>query len=110
MKPAYKYKAHLLRVIDGDTFDVTIDLGFRITTYQRLRLVGVNTPEIRGVERPEGLRIKDYVKNLIEGKELTIETSKVGKYGRYICEVYLDNEEKLSQHLLARNMAREVTY
>jgi len=110
MKPTYKYKAHLLRVIDGDTFDVTIDLGFRITTFQRLRLVGVNTPETRGVERPEGLRVKDYVKNLIEGKELTIETFKVGNYGRYICEVYLNDEEKLSQHLIMQNMAKEILY
>jgi len=98
------------RVVDGDTFDVTVDLGFRVTTYQRLRLVGVDTPEIRGPERPEGLKVKEYVKGLIEGKELTIETFKVGKYGRYICEVHLDDGGKLSEHLLARKMAEKMDY
>ena len=48
MKLNYTYKAHVDRVVDGDTFDVTVDLGFRITTYQRLRLAGVETPEVRG--------------------------------------------------------------
>jgi len=110
MKPSYKYKARLDRVIDGDTYDVTVDLGFTITTNQRLRLVGVDTPEVRGPERPEGLKVKAYVKDLIEGKKLTIETFKVGKYGRYICEVYLDNDEKLSEHLLAQKMAEKIDF
>ena len=110
MKPSYRYKARLDRVIDGDTFDVSVDLGFTITTYQRLRLVGVDTPEIRGPERPEGLKVKEYVKGLIEGKELIIETFKIGKYGRYICEVYLGNDEKLSEHLLARKMAEKIDF
>ena len=107
MNVHYIYKAHIDRVIDGDTFDVTVNLGFRITTYQRLRLVGVDTPETRGPERPEGLKVKQYVKDLIEGRDLSIETFKVGKYGSYICQVYLENDEKLGEHLLARNMARE---
>ena len=106
MEINYTYKAHIDRVIDGDTFDVTVDLGFRITTYQRLRLVGVDTPETRGPERPEGLKVKQYVKDLIEGRDLYIKTFKVGKYGRYICEVFLDDGEKLGDHLLARKMAR----
>jgi len=106
----YTYKAHVNRVVDGDTFDVTIDLGFRITTFQRLRLVGVDTPEIRGPERPEGLKVKEYVKDLIEGKDLSIETFKIGKFGRYVAEVYLDNGEGLSEHLLAKNMAKKLHY
>ncbi len=106
----YTYKAHVNRVVDGDTFDVTIDLGFRITTFQRLRLVKVNTPEIRGSERSEGLKVKEYVKELIEGKDLSIETFKIGKFGRYVAEVYLDNGEGLSEHLLASNMAKKLSY
>lgn len=110
MKLNYTYKAYVARVIDGDTFDVTIDLGFRITTYQRLRLTSVNTPEIRGPQRPEGLRVKAYVKDLIESKEATIETFKIGKFGRYVAEIYLDSGEKLSEHLLASGMAKRVDY
>ena len=70
--------------------------------------MAVDTPEIRESERPEGLKVKEYVKGLIEGKELTIETFKVGKYGRCICEVYLDDGEKLSEHLLARKIAERM--
>ena len=110
MKLNYTYKAYVNKVIDGDTFDVTIDLGFRITTFQRLRLVSVDTPEIRGSERPEGLKVKEYVKGLIEGKELSIETFKIGKFGRYVAEVYLEEGEGLSEHLLEKNMAKKVSY
>ncbi len=110
MKLNYTYKALVNRVVDGDTFDVTIDLGFRITTFQRLRLVDVDTPEIRGPERPDGLKVKQYVKELIEGKEVAVETFKQGKFGRYIAEVYIEDGEQLSLHLLARQMARKVDY
>ncbi|MDY6912580.1 MAG: thermonuclease family protein [Chloroflexota bacterium] len=110
MKLNYTYKAQVDRVVDGDTFDVTINLGFRITTFQRLRLVNVDTPEIRGSERPEGLKVKEYVKGLIEGKEITIETFKIGKFGRYVAEVYLENGEGLSEHLLKKGMAEKVSY
>jgi len=78
--------------------------------FQRLRLVSVNTPEIRGVERPEGLKVKEYVKELIEGKEFTVETFKIGKFGRYVAEIYLDDGEGLSEHLLAKNMAKKLHY
>ena len=107
MQKRYLYRAKVDRIIDGDTFDVTIDLGFRITTYQRLRLAFVDTPELRGKERPEGLKVKEYVQSLIEGKYVMIESFKVGKYGRYICEVYLDKEERLSEHLLNKGMAKK---
>ncbi len=109
-KGEYIYKANVLKVIDGDTFDVDIDLGFRIITYQRLRLVDVDTPEIRGEERPEGLKVKEYVKELIDKKEVLIQIFKVGKYGRYVAEVFLENKEKLSVHLLEKNMAKKVSY
>jgi micrococcal nuclease len=110
MKPQYVYKARIDRVIDGDTFDVTVDLGFQITTYQRLRLADVDTPEMKGPEREEGSRVKEYVKGLIEGKTVTIQSFKLGKFGRYTAEVFLDGDEKLSEHLLARGMAVKSEY
>ncbi|MFA4836495.1 MAG: thermonuclease family protein [Dehalococcoidia bacterium] len=61
---------------------------------------------MRGSDRQEGLKVKEYVRNLIEGKTLTIETFKVEKYGRYICEIYLDDGARLSEHLLAKGMAK----
>ncbi|MBM3133015.1 MAG: nuclease [Chloroflexi bacterium] len=109
-KPQYVYKAHIDEVIDGDTFDVTVDLGFQITTYQRLRLVDIDTPEVRGPERPKGLKVKEYVKHLIEGKDVTIQSFKLGKFGRYTAEVFLEGDEKLSEHLLAGGMAVKSDY
>lgn len=105
-KNRYIFKATVLRVIDGDTFDMQIDLGFRITTYQRLRLYGIDTPEVRGKEKEEGLKVKEYVKNLIEGKEVIVETYKIGKYGRYIVSVYIDGID-LTEHLLSKSMGKE---
>lgn len=109
-KPQYVYKAHVDRVIDGDTFDVTVDLGFQITTYQRLRLVDIDTPEIKGPERAEGLKVKEYVKELLEGKDVTIQSFKLGDFGRYTAEVFLEGDEKLSEHLLAKGMAVKSDY
>lgn len=110
IKPQYVYKARIDRVIDGDTFDATVDLGFQITTYQRLRLVNVDAPEMKGPEREEGLKVKEYVKGLIEGKTVTIQSFKLGDFGRYTAEVFLDGDEKLSEHLLARGMALRSEY
>jgi len=47
----YQYKAKAERVVDGDTIDVTIDLGFKITTHQRIRLAGIDTPEVYSVKK-----------------------------------------------------------
>ena len=102
----YIYKAIVDRVVDGDTFDCIVDLGFNIIAKMRFRLRNINTPEIRGKEREEGLIVKEYVKGLIENKEVLIETFKLGKYGRYIVEIYLDNNEELSTHLLDRGMGK----
>lgn len=110
IKPQYVYKAHIDRVIDGDTFDATVDLGFQITTYQRLRLTNVDTPEMKGPEREEGAKVKEYVKGLIEGKTVTIQSFKLGDFGRYTAEVFLDGDEKLSEHLLAQGMAVRSEY
>lgn len=100
----------ILRVIDGDTYDVRIDLGFKITTWQRVRLMGVNTPETRGTEKHNGLYVKEYVRELIEGKTLQAETFKPGKYGRYLVDIILKDGTLLSQHLLQKKMAEKTNY
>jgi micrococcal nuclease len=110
MKKPYRYKAKVVKVIDGDTFDINVDLGFSIWTLQRLRLVNVNTPEIRGSERKDGLRVKRYVKELIEGKLLDVDIFKRGKYGRYVAEIYLEDGTELSKHLILNNMAKKVDW
>jgi micrococcal nuclease len=91
----WSYRARVDRIIDGDTIDVVVDLGFRIEHTIRLRLAGVNTPEVRGEERQEGLIAKAFVEEWVESAvvqnelwPIRIETEKTGKYGRWIAVVY----------------------
>ena len=108
----FVYNAEVLRVVDGDTFELKIDLGFKIVHENTFRLYGVNTPETRGKERPKGLKVKEYVKKLIEGKMIVVETFKKGKFGRYVSEIYLGKGKRkpLSKHLLRKRMAKKVDY
>ncbi len=109
IKP-FVYDAKIVRVIDGDTFDFVIDLGFSMNVKERLRLYGVNTPETRGEERPEGLRVKKYVTKKILGKTFEILVYKKGKYGRYVADLMLTKTERLSVHLYKKKMAKRVIY
>lgn len=117
----YQYKAAVERVIDGDTIDVTVDLGFFLTSRMRVRLRGVDTPEIRGPERPEGLKVKAFVQEKLPvGKQVVINTYKLGKYGRYIADLFfhesnddwreiLDSGINLNQLLLEKGMAEPIS-
>lgn len=88
----------MVRVVDGDTIDFNVDLGFHITTLIRVRLEGVNTPEVHGVkhaseEYQEGLKAMDFVEDWFEqnaSEWCEIETTKTGKYGRWIAKVHAD--------------------
>ena len=106
----YVYDAKIVRIIDGDTFDFEIDLGFSIHVKERMRLYGVNTPEIRGPERQEGLKVKKYVSDKILNKTFEILVYKKGKYGRYVADLMLIDKERLSVHLFKNNMATRVSY
>jgi len=119
----YNYKARCIKVIDGDTFDLEIDLGFNIKITERVRLARVDTPEIRGEERPEGLKAKQFVNDALyiktpwltaHSKDLYIDTTKgKGKYGRWIAEVMYEedgNMYNLSDVLLKEGLAKEVNY
>jgi micrococcal nuclease len=90
----YQYRAVITKVYDGDTVTADIDLGFNTWRHnQKLRLYGVDTPEVRGKERPEGLVARDALRELILDKEVTVCTikDKTGKYGRYLARIYIDN-------------------
>ena len=89
----YQYKATITRVIDGDTVDCDIDLGFKVVlAKQRIRLYGIDTPESRTrdkVEKKYGLLAKQFLVDFIEqaGNSIIIETSKGksrGKFGRIL--------------------------
>ena len=90
----YEYKIELDRVIDGDTIDANIDLGFDESVKKRIRFLGINTPESRTrdlEEKARGLAAKDRVKQLLEGcSNITLKSHGVGKYGRCLGEIMLD--------------------
>jgi micrococcal nuclease len=91
----YFYKATVKSVYDGDTVTVDIDLGIKTWIHEeKLRLYRINAPELRGDEREAGLKSRDYLRSLIDGKEIFIETikDKQGKYGRYLAEIWLKQE------------------
>ena len=89
----YTYECIVEKVIDGDTLDVTVDLGFCVSIQQRVRLYGVNAPEVHGAERFDGKAATDFVKRLVEVSQnkALIKSHKSGndKYGRWLAEVQL---------------------
>ena len=97
----FQYKAIITRVIDGDTVDCNIDLGFSVILFkQRIRLFGIDTPESRTrdkVEKKYGLLAKQYLKDFIKaaGNTVQIETSKEkrGKFGRILGKLVNDQGE-----------------
>ncbi len=86
----WTYYATVARIVDADTFDLVIDLGFGVSIKERIRLAGVDAWETRGEERPEGLAAKAFVEEVMPvGSVVMIRTDKDrGKYGRYIAEVW----------------------
>ena len=90
----YTYKIKLDRVIDGDTVDAHIDLGFDISVKKRIRFMGINTPESRTrdlEEKARGLAAKDRLKAILEGaKTIQLCSHGVGKYGRCLGELSID--------------------
>ena len=91
----YEYRATIRRVVDGDTVDITLDLGFDILYNNRIRLLGIDTPESRTRDLEEkklGLAAKDRVKELCPvGSTVTVKTTKDGrgKFGRILGEIYV---------------------
>lgn len=93
----YHYRALVDYVYDGDTCTVDIDLGLATWVRgEKLRLHRINAPEVSGAERPAGLRSRDALRELIEGKEVMLQTVKdrKGKYGRYLAEIWYAEDGK----------------
>ena len=90
----YTYKATLDRVVDGDTIDANIDLGFDITIHKRIRLAGIDTPESRTrdlEEKKRGLASKDKLIEILGNGDFILESKEVGKYGRVLGTLYKDD-------------------
>lgn len=110
----YEYQVKkVLKVVDGDTIDVDIDLGFSISYTQRVRLAGIDTPESRTRDKKEkalGLESKDKLKKAIDAAtKIVIKTEKPDsseKYGRILGWVFLDdNKVSINQTLIDEGYA-----
>lgn len=93
------YVRDVKKVVDGDTLDVVIDLGFNILFEQRVRMAGIDTPESRTKDRFEkslGIESKEYLKkHLKDAKSVVIKTEKMNsseKYGRILGWVYINGD------------------
>ena len=93
----FDYPCKLIKVVDGDTIAVHIDLGFSVWHKARVRMLGIDTPESRTrnlEEKALGLASKARLKELLKGNKLEIECSKEkGKFGRVLAIVYATNKE-----------------
>ena len=107
----YEYKATVTRVIDGDTIDVDIHLGFDVVlSKQRIRLYGIDTPESRTRNKEEkirGLISKDYVKdNCYVGSTIRLQSRERGKFGRILGVIYKDGDTiSINQKMIEEGFA-----
>jgi len=95
----YRIK-NILRVVDGDTIDADIDLGFSISLEKRIRLAGIDTPESRTTDAKEkalGLEVKEWLKKKLEGQtDVIVKTElpdSTEKYGRILGHLFIGDKE-----------------
>jgi micrococcal nuclease len=106
----YEYNCKIVSVVDGDTVDVDIDLGFDTWKCgERIRLYGIDTPECRtrdAEEKAAGLAAKDFVKGLLhDGGTYTLTTKEKGKFGRYLGVIQLTDKTSVNGALVKERFA-----
>jgi len=104
MRYLYHYKAEVLSVYDGDTVTLMIDQGMKHFARVKVRMIGIDTPEIRTKdleEKKRGYAAKDYLKSRIEGKTIIVQTLKKGKFGRWLGVMwdYTEDADDLGESL-----------
>jgi micrococcal nuclease len=105
----YKYNAVCTRVIDGDTIDAEVDLGFKVWIKVRIRLSGIDAPETRTrdlTEKQLGFETKRRLEQILEqvDNKFVLISDKVDKYGRCLGTSYINNEN-INQKLLNEGLA-----
>jgi micrococcal nuclease len=114
----YEYRCKVIRVVDGDTVELEIDLGLRITTTAMIRLFGIDTPEVRfDRKRPNdkalGIAAAQRLREMVvAGAPLTVLTERdmTGKYGRYLGTLVSGSGVSLNDQLVTEGHASRVTY
>jgi len=114
----YHYRGEVTRVVDGDTVDIVFDLGLNNFTKRRIRLYGIDTPEIFGLrkeseEYQRGMEAKEFVSERVLGKRVWVKTHKdrTGKYGRYLADIFIQDKDgkhvSIGKLLLEEGLAEE---
>jgi endonuclease YncB( thermonuclease family) len=104
MREDNRYDCLVLRVIDGDTFEAIVELGFGVAQKFKVRLDGIDTPE---KNTDEGVAAKEFVRSLIEGKTVLLQDAGHEKYGRARAAVYLEDGTDLTELLIKERMGKE---
>lgn len=114
----YEYSSKVEHVLDGDTIEVTVDLGFRMFTKMPVRLFGINAPEIHSksdTEKAHGLKAKAKLEELVSGKTVRIQSAKPNaqgggdKFGRWLAIVWLMDglqEKSVNQQLVELGLCK----
>lgn len=116
-----RYRATVLRWLDGDTIKLSVDLGQGVFIVGKYRLARIDAPEIKrykGVtlaEKKRGLKLKEQLEDLIpEGSKIEISTYRKGKYGRYTIDIWLEKEAgaeyNLSNWLISEGLVDYIEY
>tara|TARA_B110000967_G_C18473605_1_gene358594 strand:- start:244 stop:579 length:336 start_codon:yes stop_codon:yes gene_type:complete len=108
----YVYKATIESIYDGDTVTCTIDCGFGVKlTKQKIRLYGINCPEMRGDNKVKGKESRDALRVKLMNKTILLKTikDKKGKYGRYLGILYL-GDENINDWIVDNNYGIKANY
>lgn len=87
----YQYASKLVKVVDGDTVDLSVDLGFMVSVLERFRLEGINAPEMKLTELAAGKASKAHLESLLADAKLGIirlDSTGKDKYGRWVAKLY----------------------
>ena len=113
----YEYRCNVVHIVDGDTVDVDIDLGFGVwMKKQRIRLYGIDTPESRTrdlEEKKYGLAAKEFLTGMLDDEAgITLKTHKdaEGKFGRILGELWRNTDyadQSINEHMVEQNHAVE---
>jgi micrococcal nuclease len=100
----YEYDAKVINVVDGDTIDCDIDLGLFLHATHRLRLLGVNCPEVHGDTKVAGIEAAAYTRATLLGRTVRIRTAKSDSFGRWLYQVFVGDLD-FNQSLVDRGLA-----
>ncbi len=108
IEPNWTYRAMVVNVVDGDTVDADIDVGFHFTSRQRLRLARIDAAETNSRDATERLKAQaEKVSVIVKvlGKQVVVQTTKTDSFGRYLAEVWYEDstgqQQNLSDELIA---------